>query len=885
MIEKLLLISVQASVLILAVLVLRLFLNKTHKRFTYFMWMLVLLRLCLPIQIESPMGIFKLDMDKSALESPFKDDMSDISNDEVIGNTSNNMSGNVSSNNDLEGTVTRPNNSQIDTNLGNNANNNADNQVNNNIGNNVSNGLVDSTVDNKFDNITNSGDSNNVIPNTDKDNVTDNIVNNDIVKDNDSDLNTSKVSKDSFDVSAKHVIVAVWITGMAIVTIVVAIQLFKLKRRLKYAINVESNVWETDATNTALVLGAFRAKIFIPTNISLTEREHILSHERMHIKHGDHIVRVVMLIANIVYWWNPLVWVATYFMKKDMEMLCDESVIKGMESDKRGEYLTALLNCSAKNSGILPVMLFGESNTENRIKHIINLKEPKLYIMIVLAMFVVVCASCCTQSSKVDTSENVTENEETDNSDDENSIKDDNGINTEPLGNQNNNGNTNTNTNVSLNSTMSNKNENLPFECGKYAAVDIDNPRYMEINKYYLIMWDTTKFWEGQTVGLEGIYYYKYFYYDVKDGVINVYTDINKDTIAFQMNVVDEFTIEFEGKQYMLYEKWYEQNYSDESDKDYDGIEYGVYLPEDEDCNVYIVIDKYNVTLYDISKVHNDEPVEYFLNCGDRFKGELDIMGIRSDYEFIDEYYYDMGGNRILAYKHDIIKNVQALYIKGQYSFEYNGVKYVHREKSSRSDSFVTNKTGYQPYDELIGRLVDIYNNCSIDERFDAIDELNIADVWNYESSYINGGFYLLDLDGNGIEELLLGVNQDYGLRGEIYDIYTIDDNELVKIGSGGGRYRYRLCENNIIINEGSSGAANRHFEISKCNGDKLELIKYLDMDDRYYVDGEFVEGGYTELDENYKIKRYLTEEEFFNTIYSYTCIPIEFTLFETMVK
>lgn len=879
MIEKLVLISVQASVLILAVLVLRLFLNKTHKRFTYFMWMLVLLRLCLPIQIESPMGMFKVGMDKSALESSVKDDMSDISNDEVVGSTSNNMSGNVSNNIELEGTVTRPNNSQIDTNVG----NNADNQVNNNISNNVSNGLVDSTVDNKFDNITNSGDSNNVIPNTDKDNVTDNIVNNDIVnsdivKDNDSDLNTSKVSKDSFDVSAKHVIVAVWITGMAIVTIVVAIQLFKLKRRLKYAINVESNVWETDATNTALVLGAFRAKIFIPTNISLTEREHILSHERMHIKHGDHIVRVVMLIANIVYWWNPLVWVATHFMKKDMEMLCDESVIKGMESDKRGEYLTALLNCSAKNSGILPVMLFGESNTENRIKHIINLKEPKLYIMIVLAMFVVVCASCCTQSNKVDTSENVTENEETDNSDDESSIKDDNGINTEPLGNQNNSGNTNTNTNVSLNSTMSNKNENLPFECGKYAAVDIDNPRYMEINKYYLIMWDTTKFWEGQTVGLEGIYYYKYFYYDVKDGVINVYTDINKDTIAFQMNVVDEFTIEFEGENYINYEEKYEEEGSSSEESlpttdDDELIKLGIYLPEYDGGTHYLHIYEHEICIINTKGYNAGEEIDYYLS--------------NPGYKYYSSYYYFTSNSdgKTIEYEDGKGNTVGEILVINDYTILYKGRIYVHKDYSEQNVTSTISKTGYKQYDELIEKMVAIHNG-NEEVRFDAFEQLELSYLWGYEETFDNGGFYLIDLDGDGIEEMLLGENGSGAWGGTIYGIYSIRNSELVRLCTGWDRNRYYLCEGNIIWNEGSSGAAHNSdayytYENGKwkLNMSVCCLSYYLDPEGIRYM-ATYEEDEYCEED-----GVSITEEEYkeFLSIGKDKYILIEFTLFETI--
>lgn len=172
-------------------------------------------------------------------------------------------------------------------------------------------------------------------------------------------------------------------------------QMISLKKKNRTAINVESDIWESEGIGTAFVMGFFKTKIYIPTNIGTKEREYILLHERMHIRHGDHIVRIVMLIVNVVYWWNPLVWAAIYFMKKDMEMFCDESVVRNMETDRQGEYLRTLLNCSARNSGIVPVMSFGETNTEKRIRHIMNLKKPQLYIYILLIVFVIICYSGC----------------------------------------------------------------------------------------------------------------------------------------------------------------------------------------------------------------------------------------------------------------------------------------------------------------------------------------------------------------------------------------------------------------------------------------------------------------------------------------------------------
>lgn len=302
-IEGLLIVSAQASIMVLTVLILRIFIKKTYKVFTYFMWLAVLLRLCVPIQIESPFGIIETK-EKSVVESSVDNSVydSDWQDDIEIQNT----------------TVTES----------------------------------DETVEAK-----------------------------------------SALTKE-------QIVVIVWLTGAILVATLASVQVVSLRRRVRFAIYVEDNIWETDNINTAFVIGIFRPRIYIPASLSKKEREHILMHEKMHIKHRDNIVRVIMLFVNVFYWWNPLVWVATHLMKKDMEMFCDESVIKKMDGDTQGAYLKTLLNCSAKNSGIVPVMSFGETNTEVRIRHIMNLKRPKLYIFVALIVFGIIGAVGCVRVAR-----------------------------------------------------------------------------------------------------------------------------------------------------------------------------------------------------------------------------------------------------------------------------------------------------------------------------------------------------------------------------------------------------------------------------------------------------------------------------------------------------
>ena len=869
-IENLLLISIQASVLILAVLVLRLFLNKTHKRFTYFMWMLVLFRLCIPVQIESPVGLFSFNSGEQVVESVSNDDNSNqVTDNNHSANVDNNHSANVDNMSDsVSGDVSGDlSNSKLDSEVDNVLDNEIDNVLDNEIGNN-SNTVVGDTSDKV------SGEDNNTVPGTVLGGATD--VLGSVTKDNDNvsiedkiTASIEKVSSYSFDIEA--IVMFVWIVGMIAVVSLAIIQLIMLKKRIRFAINTSDNIWETDKLDTAFVMGVFRAKIYVPTNITENEREHIISHERMHIKHGDHIVRVVMLLVNIIYWWNPLVWVATHFMKKDMEMLCDESVIKDMADYQRREYLTTLLHCSAKNSGIIPVMSFGETNTENRIRHIINLREPKLYILLVLAIFVVACVTCCTESAKEGSSESVMDNQDNEDSNTDDSINDDKSD-KEPLGNQN-----NTNTNVNLNSTMSNKNENLPFECGTYMATDVDNLRHMEINQYFLIMWDTTKFWEGQTVGLEGLYYYKYFYYDVNDGVINVYTDINKDIIAFQMNVKDEHTIEFDGAEYMLKEYIYDDDSSasDDSSSILDEDEVilkGIYIPENGDGTQYIQIGEYDFNIIDAKLFQSGQVSEY--------------VDEKHKYEYLEHYGYRVDKeDMIIRCYNNYFNEVGRSQIINKYTIVYNGTKYIHKDYTDKNVTININKTGYKQYDEFIEKMVNIHNGDKA-VRWDKFEELGMSYLWGYEDTFDNGGFYLIDLDGDGIEEMLLGENGPGAWAGVIYGIYSIRDGKLVRLCTGWDRNRYYLCEGNIIWNEGSSGAAhNTDAYYTYENGEwKLNMsvcclsyyndpegIKYLAV----YEDDEYCE----------KDGVRITEEEYndFLSIGKDKYIPIEFTLFESV--
>lgn len=151
-------------------------------------------------------------------------------------------------------------------------------------------------------------------------------------------------------------------------------------------------VVESKRIQEPFVCGIFRPVIYLPAGMEEKERSYILCHERMHIRHRDPFVRLLWQAALVIHWFNPLVWLAVSLVQKDMEMFCDESVMKQCGNGARKEYAMTLLLFSVKKSGLPFPVAFGESNTESRIHHILKQKKPTIAVS-VLAVAVIALAA------------------------------------------------------------------------------------------------------------------------------------------------------------------------------------------------------------------------------------------------------------------------------------------------------------------------------------------------------------------------------------------------------------------------------------------------------------------------------------------------------------
>lgn len=185
---------------------------------------------------------------------------------------------------------------------------------------------------------------------------------------------------------------SIWLLGILMFLSYGVISYIKLKNKLLTATLVENNIYETDRIQTPFVLGIIKPRIFIPIGLAGMELDYILKHEKTHIKHYDYIIKPLAFLIIVIHWFNPLMWLSYFLMIKDMEMACDESVMKQSNEDIRINYSNSLLSLSRKQSGLLFPLAFGESNTKSRIKNVLNYRKSAFWVTIFVVVIIAVVA-------------------------------------------------------------------------------------------------------------------------------------------------------------------------------------------------------------------------------------------------------------------------------------------------------------------------------------------------------------------------------------------------------------------------------------------------------------------------------------------------------------
>ncbi|MBQ8849825.1 MAG: hypothetical protein IJ011_05820 [Clostridia bacterium] len=186
-----------------------------------------------------------------------------------------------------------------------------------------------------------------------------------------------------------------WIVGIVGLLIYAFISYVRVWHKIGRAVRFKDNVYQSENVASPFVLGLIKPKIYLPFSISDRDMTYVVAHEKAHICRKDHLWKPLGFLLLTLHWFNPLMWLSYILLCRDIELACDEKVIRALDRDERADYSQALLTCSVNRRMISACPLaFGEVNVKDRVKSVLNYKKPAFWI-IVVAIVACVSVSVC----------------------------------------------------------------------------------------------------------------------------------------------------------------------------------------------------------------------------------------------------------------------------------------------------------------------------------------------------------------------------------------------------------------------------------------------------------------------------------------------------------
>lgn len=186
-----------------------------------------------------------------------------------------------------------------------------------------------------------------------------------------------------------------WLAGMAALLVHALVSAGKLKRKLATAILLRDNIYESEFVDSPFVFGVVKPNIYLPMHMDEGTAAYVIAHERAHLARRDHWWKVLGYLVLALHWFNPLVWVAYILFCRDIELACDEKVVKGLDGAARADYSQALLSCAAPKRAVAACPLaFGEGNIKTRVKSALHYRKPAFWVAAAAVLAVVIVAVC-----------------------------------------------------------------------------------------------------------------------------------------------------------------------------------------------------------------------------------------------------------------------------------------------------------------------------------------------------------------------------------------------------------------------------------------------------------------------------------------------------------
>lgn len=630
----------------------------------------------------------------------------------------------------------------------------------------------------------------------------------------------------------------VWLIGLGAMLLYALVSYLRLRRRVSVSLCVRENIYLCDAISSPFILGVVKPHIYLPSGLDEVQRQNVLSHEQAHLARRDHWWKPLGFALLAVYWFNPVLWLAYALLCRDIELACDERVIRTMDESAVKTYSTVLLACSMPRKAVITCPLaFGEVGVKERVKNALHYKKPAFWVVAASVAVCVVVAVCFLTNPPTDTDaagligfhrERVTYAD----------VTDENGA--QP-------------SNVQLTaeetdavyalldtlqykrlgtaSAMQDCYARLYFisAAGERCEVMLSE-REMLVNP--ITGGKTARLYELRSGSTE--------LRDYLLGCIGA-----SDAAEEEMKTLTDPKL---GRRLTVPVKWDELAVLAVGGK---GI-----MPPDGDPNAedYIPLFRlYEKRAYESAP--QDEQGYVWNLCAmrtDRFERTYgadavfsEILGI-ADYVIgsDDEYVYLLTlpsdvrwlENDPVSYRQykalqSDSQGVLTRFLKDN-GIHINEVCPASSVFSPPARGDAASTTGYTAYDALLAEISDLRRSGASEAQTDFSHDLLSANDY-----YQTPGWLLRDLDGDGIPELLLGADWGDG-HSVIFNIYRLDGAKAVRVVDGWNRSRWYLCTDGSLAHEGSDGASEGTYSYYRYeNGALRHLETVISLDGWLYSD------------------------------------------------
>ena len=619
----------------------------------------------------------------------------------------------------------------------------------------------------------------------------------------------------------------VWLIGLGAMLLYALVSYLRLRRRVSVSLPIQDHIYLCDALSSPFILGVVKPRIYLPSGLDEVQRQNVLSHERAHLARRDHWWKPLGFALLAVYWFNPVLWLAYALLCRDIELACDERVIRTMDESAVKTYSTVLLACSIPRKAVITCPLaFGEVGVKERVRNALHYKKPAFWIVVASAVVCIVVAVCFLTNPPTDTDaaglvgfhrEQVTYADVTDESGAQPS-------------------------NVQLTAEETDAVYALldALQYKRLGAASAMEDCYARL--YFIsaagerceIMLSEREMLVnpitgGKTARLYELHSGSAELRDYLFGCIGA-----SEPAEEEMKTMTEPTLSLT---LTVPAAWEDIAELSACDKGTAYLGYGIMLfhlseknalaayPDGGMGNVWWLVamswDNFKeLRGYDALPVPEILGIaEYVLGADDEY---VYLLVLPSDVQFLEN---DPVSQRQYETLQSDSQGVLTRFLKDN-GIHINDMCPASSVFSPPARGDAASTTGYAAYDALLAEISDLRRSGASEAQTDFSHDLLSANDY-----YQTPGWLLRDLDGDGIPELLLGANWDAG-HAVIFNIYRSGGTRAVCVVNGWNRNRWYLCTDGSLANEGSSSAFESNYSYYRYTSGELqhlETLLYLD--------------------------------------------------------